>query len=120
MDELDAIAALAALAQPTRLKAFRRLVKQHPGGLPAGEIARFCDVPHNTMSTHLAALARGSLVAVRREGRVMNYHADLEGFRALVGFLTRDCCKNRPEVCAPLLAELTACIPARQMEKSCG
>jgi DNA-binding transcriptional ArsR family regulator len=120
MDELDAITALAALAQPTRLKAFRHLVARHPHGMAAGDIARFCAVPHNTMSTHLAALARGGLVAARRNGRMMNYHADLEGFRAVMGFLTRDCCRSRPEVCAPLLADLAASVPTRRKEKSCG
>ena len=74
-------AAFAALAQPTRLKAFRKLVAAHPNGLPAGEIAQFCKVPHNTMSTHLAALMRGGLIAVARQGRSMNYRADLDGFR---------------------------------------
>ena len=58
------------LAQPTRLKAFRKLVAAHPDGLPAGDIAKACKVPHNTMSTHLAALMRGGLIAVTREGRI--------------------------------------------------
>lgn len=116
---MAAIAALTALAQPTRLAAFRHLVAEFPDSVPAGEVARVCEVPHNTMSTHLAALSRAGLIGARRSGRLVNYTADLECFRALVGFLTRDCCKSRPEVCAPLLADLTACIPARQMEKSC-
>jgi len=60
-------AAFAALAQPTRLKAFRTLVNAHPRGLPAGAIAQVCKVPHNSMSTHLAALMRGGLIAVTRE-----------------------------------------------------
>ena len=58
-----AIEAFSALSQPTRLEAFRLLVKQEPDGLPAGEIARRLDVPHNTMSTHLAILARAGLVS---------------------------------------------------------
>lgn len=57
-----AIEALSALAQPTRLEAFRLLVRQEPDGLAAGEIARRLDVPHNTMSTHLAILTRAGLV----------------------------------------------------------
>jgi len=119
MDIRKAVAALDALAQPTRLKAFRRLVAAHPEGLPAGEVARVCKVPHNTMSSHLAALTRAGLVSVRRDGRNMNYRADLNGFRALVVFLTRDCCDGQPEICAPLLAELAdpCCTPARQVEK---
>ena len=77
MDATIAQAAFTALAQPTRLDAFRRLLAAHPDGLPAGEIARLCNVPHNTMSTHLAALMRGGLVAVTRRGRSMNYREDI-------------------------------------------
>jgi DNA-binding transcriptional ArsR family regulator len=106
MDESEAISALTALAQPTRLAAFRHLVAAMPEALPAGDLARRCGVPHNTMSTHLAALLRARLIAVERQGRTMNYRADLENFRALILFLTRDCCRGRPEVCAPLLADL--------------
>jgi DNA-binding transcriptional ArsR family regulator len=110
MDESSAIAALAALAQTTRLAVFRRLVTVYPEGLAAGEVARACGVPHNTMSSHLAALVRAGLVSVRRHGRIMHCRADLEGFRSLVGFLTRDCCNGRAEICAPLVAELSCCI----------
>jgi arsenate reductase len=102
MDDLKAIDALTALAQPTRLQAFRHLVAVHPDRVAAGEIARHCRVPHNTMSTHLAVLTRAGLLTVSRESRSMLYGADLNGFRGLVGFLTRDCCRGRPEICAPL------------------
>jgi ArsR family transcriptional regulator len=110
MDQKRAIEALTALAQPTRLDVFRRLVKVHPDEIAAGEIARACKVPHNTMSTHLAVLTRAGLVAVRREGRMMRYAADLDGFRSVVGFLMRDCCNGRAEICAPLVAELSCCV----------
>jgi DNA-binding transcriptional ArsR family regulator len=111
LNEGRAIEALTALAQPTRLAVFRRLINVHPDEIMAGEIARACKVPHNTMSTHLAILSRAGLVSVRREGRMMHYSADIEGFRAVVGFLMRDCCNGRAEICAPLVAELTCCAP---------
>jgi ArsR family transcriptional regulator, arsenate/arsenite/antimonite-responsive transcriptional repressor len=120
MDNDVAIAAFAALAQPTRLDVFRRLVKVHPDEIAAGEIARACDVPHNTMSTHLAILTRAGLLRARRQGRTIYYHADIDGFRNLVGFLMRDCCNGRAEICAPLMAELSNCKPARKREKICG
>jgi DNA-binding transcriptional ArsR family regulator len=82
---------------------FRYLVKLHPEPVQAGELARICEVPHNTMSTHLAVLTRAGLLSVTRESRSMLYQADIEGFRALVSFLTRDCCQGRPEICAPIL-----------------
>jgi len=99
MDQKRAIEALTALAQPTRLEVFRRLVKVHPDEIAAGEIARACKVPHNTMSMHLAVLTRAGLVG-----------ADLDGFRSVVGFLMRDCCNGRAEICAPLVAELGCCV----------
>src|SRR5471032_671708 len=117
MDAKKSQAAFAALAQPTRLKAFRKLVAAHPDGLPAGDIAQFCKVPHNTMSTHLATLMRGGLIAVSRQGRSMNYRADLDGFRGLIDFMLRDCCAGRPEICAPVVDEFNAagCAPARKV-----
>jgi ArsR family transcriptional regulator, arsenate/arsenite/antimonite-responsive transcriptional repressor / arsenate reductase (thioredoxin) len=102
IDENDVIEGLGSLAQPTRLAAFRHLLAAHPASLPAGEIARRCEVPHNTMSTHLSILSRAGLIAVERQGRVMNYRADLGGFRGLVTFLARDCCGGRPELCGDL------------------
>jgi ArsR family transcriptional regulator len=111
MNESLAIEALTSLAQPTRLKAFRQLIKMHPDEIAAGEIARTCKVPHNTMSTHLAVLTRAGLITVRREGRMMHYGANVEVFRALISFLMRDCCHGRAEICAPLVAELSCCMP---------
>jgi ArsR family transcriptional regulator, arsenate/arsenite/antimonite-responsive transcriptional repressor / arsenate reductase (thioredoxin) len=102
IDESTAIDALASLAQPTRLAAFRHLLSAHPESVPAGELAKVCDVPHNTMSTHLGILTRAGLIAVERQGRGMNYRADLRGFRSLLGFLARDCCQGRPELCGDL------------------
>lgn len=93
---------LASLAQPTRLTAFRRLLAAYPGTVPAGELARACDAPHNTMSSHLGVLTRAGLVTVERDGRTMNYRADVTAFRGLVGFLASDCCGGRPELCGDL------------------
>lgn len=108
MDETAAIDGLTALAQPTRLRVFRHLVRKHPGSVAAGDLARALGTPHNTMSAHLSVLSRAGLATVRREGRSMLYSADLDGFRDLVAFLTRDCCCGRPEICAPVLESLSA------------
>ena len=104
-----AIDCLSALAQPTRLEVFRLLVKQEPDGLPAGEIARRMDVPHNTMSTHLSILTRAGLVSVERHSRSMIYRVELKTIRTLVLFLLRDCCNGRPELCSPLISDLSSC-----------
>ena len=99
MDATFAIDGLGSLAQPTRLAAFRKLLAAHPATVPAGELARHCDVPHNTMSTHLGVLSRAGLVEVERDGRSMNYRADVTAFRGLLKFLTGDCCNGRPDLC---------------------
>ena len=97
--EASAIEGFGSLAQPTRLAAVRHLLSVHPHCLSAGEIARRCDVPHNTMSTHLGILSRAGLIAVEKDGRSMNYRADVTGFRGLLDFLAQDCCNGRPELC---------------------
>jgi protein-tyrosine-phosphatase/DNA-binding transcriptional ArsR family regulator len=97
--ETSAIEGFGSLAQATRLAAVRHLLAVHPQSLPAGEIARLCEVPHNTMSTHLGILSRAGLISVEKDGRSMNYRADVDGFRGLLEFLSRDCCNGRPELC---------------------
>ena len=109
MDNDSAISALNALAQSTRLNTFRLLVRHEPNGLAAGDIARQLDVPQNTMSAHLGILARAGIVRSERRSRSIIYRADLDGLRALTLFLVKDCCAGSPELCVPLLAELTPC-----------
>ncbi len=109
MDNDSAIAALGALAQGTRLDVFRLLARQEPDGMAAGEIARQLGVPQNTMSAHLGVLARAGIVRAERHGRTIVYRAELDGLRALMLFLVKDCCAGAPELCAPLLADLTPC-----------
>jgi ArsR family transcriptional regulator, arsenate/arsenite/antimonite-responsive transcriptional repressor len=69
MDNMQAIDALSALAQTTRLETFRLLVSREPEGVAAGELARLVGAPQNTMSTHLAILARAGLVRGERQSR---------------------------------------------------
>jgi DNA-binding transcriptional ArsR family regulator len=114
IDESRAIAALGALAQETRLRVFRALIASHPEGIPAGEVAARCGVPHNTMSSHLAILSRSGLAVSERQGRTIFYRANVEGFRKLINFLVGDCCSGRPEICAPLfqpLLDACSCAP---------
>ena len=109
MDMNSATEIFAALAQPTRLAAFRLIMRHTPTGLPAGDVARQLDVPQNTMSAHLGILARAGLVRSERHSRSIIYRADLDGLRALTLFLVKDCCAGSPKLCAPLLAELAPC-----------
>ncbi|MEN5299497.1 metalloregulator ArsR/SmtB family transcription factor [Brucella sp. TWI559] len=109
MENNDAITALAALAQSTRLDTFRLLVKHEPDGIPAGELARMLEVPQNTMSAHLATLSRAGLVSSERQSRSIIYRADLARFRELTLFMIKDCCGGSAELCAPLIKSLTHC-----------
>ncbi|MEZ5559177.1 MAG: helix-turn-helix transcriptional regulator [Pseudomonadales bacterium] len=99
MDTNRATAALAALAQESRLSAFRLLVRSGAAGLPAGDVAQALGIPHNTLSTHLGILSRAGLLQARREGRNVIYRVDFDGTRALLGFLLEDCCQGAPELC---------------------
>jgi DNA-binding transcriptional ArsR family regulator len=94
------------------------LVKREPDGLPAGDIAKAMAVPQNTMSAHLAVLARAGLVTARRIGRSIVYRADLARFQAVMSFLVNDCCDGRPEICAPLIESITPCCPPKRKGKA--
>ena len=109
MDTENAILCFAALAQPTRLGIFQALVQHAPEGLAAGDIARRLVVPHNTLSAHLAVLSKAGLIIGERHSRSIVYRADLDRLRALNLYLLKDCCGGRPDICAPLIAELTPC-----------
>jgi len=112
MESEDAIVALAALAQSTRLDVFRLLVKHEPDGLAAGDIAKALEVPQNTMSSHLSVLSRAGLVSAQRFSRSIVYRAELSRLQGVVLFMLRDCCDGRPEICAPLIEDLTpSCQP---------
>ena len=117
MESEDAILALAALAQSTRLDVFRLLAKHEPEGLAAGDIAKALAVPQNTMSSHLSILSRAGLVSAQRFSRSIVYRADLARFQDVVLFMLRDCCDGRPEICAPLVANLTPCCAPRPKRK---
>ncbi len=106
MDNTTAIDIFSALAQNTRLDAFRLLVQHEPEGLAAGELARHLDVPHNTLSAHLSVLSRAGLVVSQRQSRSIIYRASLDRMQATLAFLVHDCCAGRPELCAPLLEAL--------------
>lgn len=107
MEIKRAIDAFSSLAQETRLAVFRLLVCKGPDGMAAGDIADELGVPGPTMSFHLAHLSRAGLVRSRRTGRSLVYAVDLDGIRALIRFLTQDCCGGQPELCGNLFREAT-------------
>jgi ArsR family transcriptional regulator, arsenate/arsenite/antimonite-responsive transcriptional repressor len=99
MSSPHALAAFAALGQPTRLAIFQLLMRVEPHGLAAGALAEKVGCPHNTLSSHLSILARSGLVRGSRNGRSIIYRANVDAIRTLVGFLVDDCCDGHPELC---------------------
>ncbi|MGD9967547.1 MAG: ArsR/SmtB family transcription factor [Hyphomonadaceae bacterium] len=119
MRSKQAIDALGALAQESRLAVFKLLVRAGEDETPAGEIARELRVPASTMSTHLAILERAGLIRSRREGRTIYYRADLDGMTDLMAFLIEDCCQGRAELCTPLtgIVQRAACCDEPQKKR---
>lgn len=96
METKAVIAALAALAQDSRLAIFRLLVQTGPSGLPAGRIAEALGVPASSLSFHLKELSRAGLVMARPEGRFVIYTTNFAAMKQLVAYLTENCCGGAP------------------------
>ena len=109
MDSDTALAALGALAHPTRLDTFRLLVRHEPDGLSTGQLVEVSGLTQSTFSTHLAVLVKAGLVTSEKRGRQQIQRVNLDILRGLMLFLAKDCCQGRAELCEPLLAELTCC-----------
>jgi DNA-binding transcriptional ArsR family regulator len=100
MENKDAVMALTALAQESRLATFRLLVQAGSAGLAASKIAETLGVPPSSLSFHLKELTHAKLIVPRQEGRFVIYAAQFETMNALVGFLTENCCGGVP--CIPI------------------
>ncbi len=109
MTEDEAIDALAALAQPSRMAVFRVLVRNGPDGLSAGEIARRLDIVPSTLSGHLSILKQNGLVEARRQQREIHYAARLCTIGEIVDFLLSDCCNGQLEHCSEIVSLLHRC-----------
>src|SRR5205085_832470 len=101
MEKIDAVAALAALAQDNRLDVFRLLIEAGPEGMPAGAIASALKLAPNTLTFHFDRLRAAGLVTVRRDGRSMIYATRFETMNALLSYLTQNCCRGAADACAP-------------------
>jgi DNA-binding transcriptional ArsR family regulator len=100
MEKTDAVAALAALAQDSRLDIFRLLVQAGPDGLPAGRIGERLGLPAATLSFHLNQLRQAGLVTFRRDGRSLIYSAEYAAMNDLLAYLTENCCQGDAAACA--------------------
>ncbi|MGR9889481.1 ArsR/SmtB family transcription factor, partial [Escherichia coli] len=94
-------------AHPTRLEAFRLLIRHEPGGLSTGELVEASGLSQSTFSTHLAVMVKAGLVIAEKRGRQQIQRANLDSLRGVMVFLAKDCCQGRTELYEPLLAELT-------------
>lgn len=92
MEEKAAVASLAALAQPLRLRVFRALVGAGPDGLQPGQLAALLGLPSSTLSFHLKELMHAGLVGQERQGRHLVYRAALGHMNELMDYLASHCC----------------------------
>lgn len=118
MEIKAAIAALAALAQETRLSIYRLLVEAGPDGVSAGRIGERLEVPAATLSFHLKELARAGLISARQERQFIYYAADFERMAELMTYLTQNCCQGMPQACLTTVeTALGRCCPPRSRPK---
>ena len=94
MEEKDAVALLAALAQGMRLRIFRALVGAGPQGMTPGALTALLDVPASTLSFHLKELAHAGLLSQQRDGRNLFYRPALDRMNDLLSYLTAHCCSG--------------------------
>jgi ArsR family transcriptional regulator len=116
MNQKQAIAALGALAQETRLALFRLLVACGPGGLSAGVIAERLGVAPSSLSFHLQQLVHAGLITQRRLSRQLIYAADYAAMNALMGYLSENCCGRG--ACVPVCNPARAFTPGASDEAS--
>lgn len=103
MDSTQALAALAGLAQKSRLAVFRHLVECGPTGACPGDIAEAVGVTATTLSFHLKTLAHAGLIDAEPSGRSIIYRANFAAMQALLGYLADNCCGGDPSLCAPAI-----------------
>lgn len=96
METKHVLAALAALAQESRLAIFRLLIQAGPSGLSAGKIGEQLAIASSALSFHLKELSHSGLVTSRQDGRFVIYTAEFDTMGELVGFLTENCCAGVP------------------------
>lgn len=101
MNSQEVVTKLTAMAQESRLRAFRLLVTQGEQGICAGDIAKQLDISPNTLSFHLKELHEAGLIKSRKEGRSVIYSLNTESYKELLKFLTEDCCAGNAELCQP-------------------
>lgn len=107
MEINNAVTALGALAQETRLQIFRLLVQAGPEGMSVGKIAEHLSTEANgRLSFHLKELVNAGLANASQSGRFIYYSASYPNINQLLNYLTEHCCGGTP--CGETIA---ACTP---------
>jgi DNA-binding transcriptional ArsR family regulator len=96
MKNTDAVLALVALGQETRLNIFRLIVKRGDIGLTPSQLVEKLGVPNATLSFHLKELLSAGLLRVERQSRHLIYRPNASLVEALSAFLLEDCCGGKP------------------------
>lgn len=96
METKEVLAALAAIAQESRLAIFRLLVQAGPDGMAATKIAEQLAIAPSSLSFHLKELTHARLITPRSAGRFIIYAADVAVMNGLIGYLTDNCCGGAP------------------------
>jgi len=91
----------STLGHPQRLAVFRLLMRRYPDRVPATELAQALGLKSSTLSTYVSALMKAGLVSQERVGTSLRYAIDMDATRLTVDYLLNDCCRGRPEICAP-------------------
>lgn len=99
METKHVLAAMAALAQESRLAVFRLLVQAGPAGMSPGKMSEQLAIPGSSLSFHLKELTHAQLITPRQDGRFVIYAANFATMNGLIGFLTENCCGG--ESCGP-------------------
>ena len=97
------VKALGALAQINRLNIFRLLVVAGQDGMYPGDMASALGVSANSLSFHLKELLHCELVSQEREGRNLRYRANMTQMKALLIYLTDECCQGQQCVELPMI-----------------
>ena len=99
--EKDVVTRLSTLGHPHRLGLFRLLMRRYPDRVPAGEMAEALGLKPSTLSAYLSALMQAGLVTQERHGTSLRYSMNMPEVRRTFDYLLNDCCRGRPDICAP-------------------
>jgi len=99
MDQQQALSALSAMANATRLEIVRLLVPHGAEGLSAGAIAADLGISASALSFHLSTLEQAGILTSKKCSWQVFYSADYTRLGGVIGYLLNDCCGAHPEVC---------------------